>query len=240
MNDLAINEYYGTLSQTISALKKLGYTLDFNIHEECLACHKTNIQLSSDDFQIDKFYRFEGMSDPEDQSILYAISSPKFKVKGLLVNGYGVGSDEYSSKLINKLNTHQSQNARKNSESSLREPDAKNLLLESPIEINIQSLISKIKNENTWANKDLNSITIYKSNNMRIVLMGLHKNAQLKPHSAKGVISLQVISGEIVFTANEKSVKLEKDQMIALSEGVTHSVVAIKESFLLLTLAMTN
>lgn len=32
-------ESYGTLSETINALKKEGYTIDFNIHQEHLVCH---------------------------------------------------------------------------------------------------------------------------------------------------------------------------------------------------------
>lgn len=110
MKDKNLDESFGTLSETINGLVKLGYTHDFNIKDECVVCHRTNITLSPDDFQIDKVYRFEGDSDPEYQSILYAISSTKFDVKGILVNGYGISSDETSTKLIEKLNTHHLQN----------------------------------------------------------------------------------------------------------------------------------
>lgn len=69
-------------------------------------CNQNNTILQPEEFQIDKVYRFEGASNPEDQSILYAISSPKFKIKGTLVNGYGISYDEQNSKLIEKLQTH--------------------------------------------------------------------------------------------------------------------------------------
>src|SRR6478736_1469158 len=95
-----LNENFGTLSETINELIKLGYTHDFNREDECIVCHRTNIILSPDDFQIDKVYRFEGDSDPDYQSILYAISSEKYDIKGTLVNGYGISSDETSSKLV--------------------------------------------------------------------------------------------------------------------------------------------
>lgn len=36
-NDL--QESFGTLSETISGLIKLGYIHDFNILEECIICH---------------------------------------------------------------------------------------------------------------------------------------------------------------------------------------------------------
>lgn len=105
-NILSMNESFGTLSETINGLIKLGYTHDFNIRDECIVCYQTNLILSPDDFQIDKVYRFEGASDPDDQSILYAISSEKYEIKGTLVNGYGISSDEVSSKLVEKLKTN--------------------------------------------------------------------------------------------------------------------------------------
>ncbi len=97
---------YGTLSQTINELKKEGYYFDFNLQEECLVCHQKNIVLSPEDFEIDAVYRFEGDSNPDDQSILYAISSEKYNVKGMVVNAYGVYSDEISAALVEKLKTH--------------------------------------------------------------------------------------------------------------------------------------
>lgn len=51
-------------------------------------------------------YRFEGASNPDDQSVLYAISSPKFGVKGVLVNGYGISADAVTDAIIAKLKTH--------------------------------------------------------------------------------------------------------------------------------------
>ncbi|MBS1614498.1 MAG: phosphoribosylpyrophosphate synthetase [Bacteroidetes bacterium] len=94
---------YGTLSETINGLKKDGYTHDFNLREECLYCHQNDASLSPEEFEIDATYRFEGVSDPEDQAVVYAISSDKFKIRGVLVNGYGIYSEEFPSALIEKL-----------------------------------------------------------------------------------------------------------------------------------------
>lgn len=102
----AMKEYYGTLSETINGLKKDGYDHDFNIQEECVVCSIHQIRLSPEEFEIDKVYRFEGESDPADEAILYAISSPTHGLKGVLVNGYNISSDAESNKLISKLRTH--------------------------------------------------------------------------------------------------------------------------------------
>lgn len=104
-----MKESYGTLMQTLNGLKEEGYTLDFNIKEDCIVCHENNTVLSPDDFEIDKVYRFEGESNPDDSSILYAISSPKYKTKGVLVNGYGIYEEPASSALVAKLRTHNEQ-----------------------------------------------------------------------------------------------------------------------------------
>jgi hypothetical protein len=106
MKEIHLPESFETLSETINGLIALGYTHDFNIHQECLICHQTKTTLQPEDFQIDRVYRFEGATNPEDQSILYAISSTKFEMKGLLVNGYGLSFDEQTSKLVEKLRTH--------------------------------------------------------------------------------------------------------------------------------------
>jgi hypothetical protein len=97
---------YGTLSQTINGLKAEGYTRDFNIQKDCLYCKDTNTELTPDDFEIDGVFRFEGESNPDDEAVLYAISSTKDGSKGLLVNGYGISADDASAALVQKLNTH--------------------------------------------------------------------------------------------------------------------------------------
>ena len=97
---------YGTLSQTINGLKAEGYTRDFNIQKDCLVCQADKAELSPDDFEIDGVFRFEGESNPDDEAVLYAISSTKDSTKGLLVNGYGISADDASAELIKKLSTH--------------------------------------------------------------------------------------------------------------------------------------
>ena len=101
-----MKESYGTLSETVNGLKADGYTMDLNMQKDCLICGRSGTTLSPDDFEIDKTYRFEGASDPDDSAIVYAISSPKLGVKGVLVNAYGIYADETSQALVEKLHRH--------------------------------------------------------------------------------------------------------------------------------------
>lgn len=95
-----------TLSGTMNLLKAEGYTEDFNLGFDCVHCRGKKLKLSTDDFHVDKYFRFEGESNPDDSSILYAISSEKHGVKGLLVNGYGIYSDSLTDEMIAKLKMH--------------------------------------------------------------------------------------------------------------------------------------
>jgi hypothetical protein len=99
---------YDTLSQAVDDLLKRGYTADFLVEteKECLICKSNSLELSPDDFVIDEVYRFEGMTDPADESIVFAISSPKYNMKGLVINGFGAEFGYRSSKLVEHLNRH--------------------------------------------------------------------------------------------------------------------------------------
>ncbi|SDY81432.1 phosphoribosylpyrophosphate synthetase [Hymenobacter psychrophilus] len=92
-----------TLSQVLNGLKKEGYTVDFNLEDNCLVCHGDSLQISPNEFLVDKHYRFEGMSDPGDAAVVYAISSARHGVKGTLVNGYGISSEALSAEMVQAL-----------------------------------------------------------------------------------------------------------------------------------------
>lgn len=93
---------YNTLSEAVNDLKKRGYTEDFDLKPHCLECAARTLQLHPEDFTVDEFYRFEGMSNPDDNSIVFAISSRE-GVKGTLVDAYGVYSENLNEKMIRKL-----------------------------------------------------------------------------------------------------------------------------------------
>ncbi len=96
---------YETVTDAISGLVQRGYTHDLETEagKDCLYCRNADIQLSPADFEIDEIHRFEGDSDPGDEMIVYAISSPTYKIKGYLVNAFGPYADSVSANLLEKL-----------------------------------------------------------------------------------------------------------------------------------------
>lgn len=94
---------YVTLSETMNELRKEGYVEDFNLQQNCLECRNGQFKVFADEFKIDKYFRFEGESNPSDQAILYAISSDKHDLKGVLVNAYGIYSEPLTDEMLKKL-----------------------------------------------------------------------------------------------------------------------------------------
>ena len=91
---------YDTVTGAVNGLRERGFSLDFNLSENCLTC--LGDQFGPEDFEITEVYRFEGNSDPADEAVVYGIESNKGH-KGVLVNGYGPSSDPVSSEMAKKL-----------------------------------------------------------------------------------------------------------------------------------------
>ncbi|MEO8588239.1 MAG: phosphoribosylpyrophosphate synthetase [Flavobacteriales bacterium] len=97
---------YSTLSEAVNDLQRRGYTDDLVLAERCLVCDARSLSLDPADFHIDELHRFEGNSDPEDQSIVYAIRSDKHGLKGILVNAYGPDASSLTQEMVSKLSVH--------------------------------------------------------------------------------------------------------------------------------------
>ena len=91
---------YDTVSQAVNDLKQRGYTLDFNLKGSALECQGQ--KFNPKEFEITEFHRFEGNSDPGDEAIVYAIES-RNGLKGVLVNAFGVYSEQLSDDMMKKL-----------------------------------------------------------------------------------------------------------------------------------------
>lgn len=236
-----------TVSEVLNNLKSKGYTVDFNLDDNCLVCHSNSLKIHPEDFVVDKHYRFEGMSDPADEAIVYAISSTKHDIKGTLVDGYGISSDKLTNDMIKALkvkepSAHSSlipePKAIKSNESTPLRPEGERELDAPMVTMDLFSLKTQIKEEESYKNGDRNAITIFKSEGMRIVLVALHEGAEMKTHTAPGIISVQVLEGNISFRTEQKTADRTTGQMLALHAGIPHSVIAKTDSVFLLTLSL--
>ncbi len=86
-------EEMNTLVETLQNLRKQGYVCDFLLNGGKIHCKDTDEKFNANELLIDRVYRFEGESNPDDMSVLYAISSSN-GTKGIIVDAYGTYEDE--------------------------------------------------------------------------------------------------------------------------------------------------
>jgi quercetin dioxygenase-like cupin family protein len=125
----------------------------------------------------------------------------------------------------------------KHNESTELRPEGGRLMDAPVVPIDVPEFIRQIKNEAAWKKNDRNAMTIYKTGGMRLVLVALHEDAVIEKHTTNGIVSVQVLDGEINFNTEGQSYVLRKGEVIALHRNVPHSVAATKESVFLLTVA---
>ncbi|HEX3009926.1 MAG TPA: hypothetical protein VHO90_20160 [Bacteroidales bacterium] len=93
------------LDPMVSVIKKLeseGFVTQFQASGEELTSLATNTVFKPEDVRIADFYRFEGQSDPEDNSIVYAIETNTGE-KGTLIDGFSNSSDPEVSSFLLKV-----------------------------------------------------------------------------------------------------------------------------------------
>ena len=98
---------YDNLVDALQDLKDRGYVLDYNLHGQSNNLMVNEIELHPDHFQIKEMYRFEGMSNPDDNSVVYAIESNAGD-KGVLVDSYGMYAESFTPEMIIKIKEYQS------------------------------------------------------------------------------------------------------------------------------------
>jgi hypothetical protein len=90
-------------------LKGRGYLEDFRVDKDGLKTYSSDSKsYKPADVKITNFYRFEGVSDPGDMTVLYVIETSD-GVKGTLADGFGPYASEDVSKFIVQVEEIQKQ-----------------------------------------------------------------------------------------------------------------------------------
>jgi hypothetical protein len=99
-NDLV--PHMKSLSMVVNRMVLDGYTDDFKIEDSGLKSLKTERVYNPEEIDVRNFFRFEGQSDPNDNTILYVIETND-GVKGTLVDAYGPYADVKVSEFMNQV-----------------------------------------------------------------------------------------------------------------------------------------
>jgi hypothetical protein len=83
---------YDTLTEAMNGLKDRGYVYEFDFKDAHLYTHADSKEFGADQLKIVEIHRFEGMSSPDDNAILYAINCADGS-RGVLLDAYGMYAD---------------------------------------------------------------------------------------------------------------------------------------------------
>jgi hypothetical protein len=107
------NNNMSTLLDCLNHAVKKGYTENFQITNSCLSVHDDRLYYHPSDVSIKNFYRFEGQSDPQENSILYLIETCDGR-KGTVIDAYGIYADSRLSRFMHDVESiHKIQKSKK-------------------------------------------------------------------------------------------------------------------------------
>lgn len=102
--------YMTDMEKCIDFLEANGYTEQFKVEKNKLLCINSKSKYKPADVKAVNFYRFEGNSNPDDMSILYAIETCDGR-KGTLIDAYGLYSDDDTGEFIKAVDVNKKTNA---------------------------------------------------------------------------------------------------------------------------------
>jgi len=79
-------------TRCLANMEDKGFTDEYQVERDGLRCLTTNRFYKADELTVVNYYRFEGPSNPDDMSIIYAILTPDGR-KGVLIDAYGLYAD---------------------------------------------------------------------------------------------------------------------------------------------------
>ena len=95
-------EGYPTVAAAVDDLTRRGFTEHFEVAGNRLRGVEGGRTFGTDELAIRETYRFEGVSDPDDMAIVYAIES-RDGTRGTLVDAFGVYADPAVGEVIERI-----------------------------------------------------------------------------------------------------------------------------------------
>jgi hypothetical protein len=96
------NNKYDTLSDATEQLLKKGYNINFLVNNAGKLSDNKDLEFEPAEVILKEIHRFEGMTNPADNSILYAVKTRSGE-KGIVIDSYGADGSEVTSDFMNKV-----------------------------------------------------------------------------------------------------------------------------------------
>jgi hypothetical protein len=91
-----------TVAEALQLLEADGYTQDFNLTDQLLSCEACKIPHEPVVGIIERQYRFEGDSNPDDEAVVFGVRCPACGARGVLVSAFGPNADPETLEWVHK------------------------------------------------------------------------------------------------------------------------------------------
>jgi hypothetical protein len=95
-----------TVTEAVALLQAEGYRDPVELRAEglvCVVCGTVTPVADLDHVKVDRVFRFEGDSDPDDEMIVLAVSCSACHARGVIVSAYGVDVEQDKAEALRHL-----------------------------------------------------------------------------------------------------------------------------------------
>jgi len=100
------NHEYMSMTEALKGLRSRGFTANFEFLHHAFCEVESGKTFNPKELSIHEHHRFEGSSDPDDESVVYAIET-KDGMKGTIVDAYGIYANSELETFLEKVEMHE-------------------------------------------------------------------------------------------------------------------------------------
>jgi len=97
---------YNSMTEAMEELRSRGFTANFEFLNQAFRDLESGKTFTADELTIVEHYRFEGASDPEDMSVVYAIESSD-GTRGFIADAFGAYASPELGAFLNNVGLHE-------------------------------------------------------------------------------------------------------------------------------------
>ncbi|WP_221391676.1 hypothetical protein [Dyadobacter sp. NIV53] len=123
----------------------------------------------------------------------------------------------------------------KRNDATRNRPDGSRIIDAPYVFMDIPAFTEQLRSEKSWDKNHRNGITVFKSDEITMVVTALKTGAEICNHTENVFFTLMVLQGEIVIITADVEKDVMKGQAVAFHPHILHSIKALSDSTLLLT-----
>ncbi len=123
----------------------------------------------------------------------------------------------------------------KYNEATLNRPEGDRIIDAPLVFIDLKKYSDQLRDEDAWEKNDRNSITIYKTDGLTMLLCWLKEGASITDSIANNHTTVQVMEGAIEITVETGNLEVMKGQVIVIHPRILETIIAKEKSLLLIS-----